>query len=149
MQERFERLSWAGPLVARLVAGVLFTVSGWGKIHGLTQFTAYLGSLGIPAPHLTAPFVAWVEFVYGAFLVAGFCCRLASLALLIDMIVALATVKLKGVTHVGDILYLPEVQLCALFFWLMVEGAGRISVDFEIRRFFVRHEEPVSFRKAA
>jgi hypothetical protein len=53
--------------------------------------------------------------------------------------VAIPTGRLRDVHSLGDFLYLPEVLLVALFFWLMVEGAGRISADYCLRRFAERH----------
>ena len=130
----FARFSWSAPLVARLVTGLLFATSGWGKINTLGKFTAEFTRLGIPSPEVLAPFVAWVEFIFGVFIVVGLMCRLASLALLIDMIVATATARMKEVHSIGDFLYLSEVLLCALLFWLIITGGGRVSIDYYLRR---------------
>jgi putative oxidoreductase len=111
------------------VTGVLFFVSGWGKIHNLGKFVTDFEGWGIPAPQVMAPFVGWAEFVFGALLMVGLLCRLASVAMLINMATAICVVKLKDVHTVGDFLYLPEVLLVALLFWLAIEGAGCVSVD--------------------
>ena len=123
-------LAWAPQLLARLVTGILFFISGWGKIQDLDKFRAELVGWKIPAPRLTAPFVAWSEFVFGALLIVGLFCRLASFAMLINMGMALFTVQIKKVHTLGDFVYLPEVSLIALLFWLTVEGGGRVSIDF-------------------
>lgn len=120
---------WAPPLLARVVVGTLFFVSGWGKLQNLPKFIADFTNWGIPAPHLMALFSAGAEFIFGAMLILGLLCRLASFALLIDMVVAICTVRLKDVHTLGDFLYLPEVLLVTLLFWLMCEGAGRVSTD--------------------
>jgi putative oxidoreductase len=122
-------LAWAPPLLARFVTGTLFFVSGWDKIHALEKFVTDFVRWGIPEPRLMAPFVAWSEFVFGALLIVGLLSRLASLAMLINMGMALFTVQIKAVHTVGNFLYLPEVSLLALLFWLMIEGAGIVSVD--------------------
>src|SRR5262245_44452324 len=59
------RLSWLPPAVARLTLGVVFALSGWGKLHGLDQVTQYFTELGIPAPAFQAAFVSGVELVGG------------------------------------------------------------------------------------
>jgi len=131
-------LSWAPPLLARLVTGILFFVSGWGKIHNLEKFVADFAGWGIPAPQVMAPFVGWAEFIFGALLIVGLLCRLASFAMLINMTVAICSVKIKDVHTIGDFLYLPEVLLVALLFWLMIDGAGRVSFDFLLGDFHLR-----------
>jgi putative oxidoreductase len=132
----FAKLSWAPPLLARLVAGFLFFDSGWGKLHNLQKFTADFAGLGIPSPELMAPFVASMEFACGGLLIVGLLSRFAALSMLFNMIVAIVTARLKDVSTLGDFLYLPEVELVALLFWLTVQGAGRVSIDFYVRRRF-------------
>jgi putative oxidoreductase len=132
----FAKLSWAPPLVARLVTGFLFFDSGWDKLQNLQKFTSNLTKLGIPSPELMAPFVASMEFACGGLLIVGFLSRFAALSMLFNMIVAIVTARLKDVSTLGDFLYLPEVELVALLFWLTVQGAGRVSIDFHVRRRF-------------
>jgi putative oxidoreductase len=122
-------LSWAPPLLARLVTGILFFVSGWDHIHNLSKFVADFTGWGIPAPQVMAPFVGWAEIVFGALLAIGLLCRLASFAMLFNMIVAIYTARIKDVHTLGDFLYLPEVLLVVLLFWLTIGGAGRVSFD--------------------
>jgi putative oxidoreductase len=122
-------ISWAPPLLARLVTGILFFTSGWGKIHNLQKFVSDFAGWGIPVPQVMAPFVGWSEFIFGGLLIIGLFSRVASLAMLINMGVAIYTVKMKDAHTIGDFLYMPEVLLVTLLFWLMVEGAGIVSVD--------------------
>src|SRR5262245_50603693 len=87
------RLRWLPPALARLILGWVFLWSGWGKLHALDDIIDFFRSLGIPAPQLQAPFVAGVEFVCGALLLAGLFTRLAAVPLVIVMIVAIITAK--------------------------------------------------------
>ena len=57
--------------------------------------------IGIPAPEVMAPFVGLVEIVCGTFLLAGFLTRLASIPLLIDISVAIATTKIPMLLKQG------------------------------------------------
>jgi putative oxidoreductase len=120
---------WAPPLLARLVTGVLFFDSGLGKIRNLDKFIGDFVGWGLPAPRFMAPFVAWSEFIFGALLIIGLFSRLSALAMLMNMMVAILTVKLKDIHTIGDFLYMPEVLLVALLFWIMIAGGGAISVD--------------------
>jgi putative oxidoreductase len=115
--------------VARLVVGFLFLISGWGKVGHIDKFVGDFAGWGFPAPQLLAPLAAWAEFLSGGLLIVGLLTRLASVAMMINMVVAIAAVRLKSVHTVGDFLYLPEVLLVALLFWLAVEGPGKVSVD--------------------
>lgn len=64
-------LSWVPQTATRLALGWVFVQSGWGKLHNLENAIGYFDSLGIPATHLQAPFVAGVELV-GGVLLLGF-----------------------------------------------------------------------------
>lgn len=75
-------------LLIRLYWGWQFTTTGLGKLHNLTGVTAYFTQLGLPFPHATAVFIAWLEFIGGILLVIGLLSRITALALAIDMIVA-------------------------------------------------------------
>ena len=59
------RFTWLGPLVVRLVIGVAFVVTGWGKLHNLDKVTEYFASLHIPLPGAQAAFVSTGERVGG------------------------------------------------------------------------------------
>jgi putative oxidoreductase len=81
-------------------------------------------------------FVSGVEFVGGSLLIVGFLSSLASVALFIDMLVAILTTKLsampKGLSPLNwldDFLYLPEVLYVLLFISLICSGPGKFSVD--------------------
>src|SRR5579862_5130781 len=127
-------------LLVRVSIGLLFAISGANKLFvaaGTQTMYKTLLEAKVPFPHLMTYFVSGIEFVGGSLLAVGLLSSLASLALLGDMLVAIATAKLstipKGISPVrwfDDLLYLPEV-LCVLFFiWLLCSGPGRFSVDY-------------------
>ena len=64
------RLGFVPPLLARIVLGVVFVQSGWGKLHDLDRVVAFFTELGIPAPQIQAPFVAGTELVCGTLALA-------------------------------------------------------------------------------
>jgi putative oxidoreductase len=89
--------------------------------------------------------VSGVEFVGGSLVTVGFLSSPASVALMIDMIVAiltntLATVPkgLSSLSWLDDVLYLPEVLYVLFFIWLICSGPGKFSVDFWLAGYLLR-----------
>jgi putative oxidoreductase len=119
-------------LVARVLVGLIFLTSGWGKIMGLSGFAAGMISNGVPAPlAYIAPFV---ECFGGLALILGFASRYAALALVIFTIAA-TWIAHRYWTYPAEQRALQSTQ-----FWknvaiigglvaLFVAGPGRLSVD--------------------
>src|SRR3954467_6496147 len=80
-------------LLIRLYWGWQFAIDGWGKLQHLDKVTDYFGTLNLPAPHMTAIFVARVEFLGGIFFAVGLGSRLVSLILFVNMTVAFWTAE--------------------------------------------------------
>ena len=123
------RLSFLPPLLSRVVIGVVFVHSGWGKLHHLDQVTRFFAGLGIPYPELQAPFVAGVELACGALVLAGLATRLAAAPLIGTMAVALATALLPKIDGISALFGLAEFLYLALLVQLAVGGAGAVSLD--------------------
>ena len=127
-------------LLVRVSIGLFFAISGANKLFsagGIKPVYDTLVAAKIPFPRQTAYFVAGVEFVCGSLLTVGFLSSPASVALMIDMIVAILTNTLatvpKGLSRLNwldDVLYLPEVLYVLFFIWLICSGPGKFSVDF-------------------
>jgi uncharacterized membrane protein YphA (DoxX/SURF4 family) len=107
---------------------------------GAGRFSA----IGIPAPHLMAPFVGAVEIVCGFCVIAGLFTRLAAIPLLIDISVAILSTKipiwlghgywhftLPGLKHYGLLSMLHEARTDISMFlgliFLLITGKGRSS----------------------
>jgi putative oxidoreductase len=125
---------WLAPLFARLVTGWVFLWSGWGKLHNLPTITESFVSWGIPYPQILTPFVSGVEFFGGIFLLLGLFTRISAGALGVTMIVAIKSAKWAEVDSLESLLGFDETEYLALFLWLAVAGAGRISVDWLLQR---------------
>jgi putative oxidoreductase len=95
----------------------------------LDKVAEFFASLGIPAPHLQAPFVAGVEFIGGTLILLGLFTRLAALPLMGTMVVAIITAKLHEVADYSDFLSLSEYLFIVLLLWLAIKGPGALSVD--------------------
>ena len=127
-------LAWLAPLFARLVTGWVFLWTGWGKLTHLPLVIDNFGTWGIPAPQVLAPFVSGVEFFGGILLLAGLLTRIAAGALGVVMIVAVLSVQWPDVDSLLTLLGLEEIMYLALFLWLAIAGAGRLSLDHLLER---------------
>jgi putative oxidoreductase len=123
---------------------VFFAISGGNKLfvaaHTRKMYKTIAGA-GIPFPHVVAYFVSSIEFICGSLLIIGLLSSLCCIALIFDMIAAIATVQLatiaKGLSFIDwldDFLYLPEVLYIIIFIWLICSGPGRVSVDHAVGR---------------
>ncbi len=86
-------------LLMRVSIGLFFAISGARKLFvASSRQTMYetLITAKIPFPNLMTFFVSSVEFVGGSLVAAGFLSSLASVALLVDMVVAILTTKLSA-----------------------------------------------------
>jgi len=127
-------------LLVRVSIGLFFAISGANKLFvagGIKPVYDTLVKAKIPFPHSTAYFVAGVELVGGSLVAFGFLSSPSSVALLIDMVVAIlseaiSTVPkgLSALNWLDDFLYLPEVLYVLFFIWLVCSGPGKFSVDY-------------------
>lgn len=123
-----------GLLLLRTMVGWVFLSEGIQKF----LFPAALGAgrfakIGIPAPHLSGPFVGLVEIICGAMLIFGFATVLATIPLLIDIVVAIATTKLSVLGKQGfwSTMHDGRTDFCMLLGLLAIAllGAGSLSLD--------------------
>lgn len=122
-------LLWLGPLVARVIVGYVFMLTGWAKLHNLPRMTELFTGWGIPFPQVMTPVASGIECFGGLALILGFCTRVAGGALAVVMIVAVLAVKLVDVDSLETLFGFEEAAYFAIFFWLSIHGAGKVSVD--------------------
>jgi putative oxidoreductase len=132
---------WLGALIGRLAVGLLFFLSGRGKLfvaERREQMRETLVAARIPFPGVNAIFVSTVEFVFGVLLILGALTPLTCVLLGCVMIVAIATSAIKnikappGLDWLSEFLYLPEVLYLVILFWLFLSGPGWFSFDYLI-----------------
>lgn len=128
---RNDTLVNAATLVGRTGLGLLFVVSGFGKITGFAGTAAYMASKGMPMAEALLVGAIAVELVGGLLLVAGFKARWAALAIAAFLVPttlifhspvgpeaqAQMTQFLKNLSIFGGMLY------------VAASGAGAWSVD--------------------
>src|SRR5690348_17345609 len=140
----------ASTLLLRLMAGGVFLWEGILKFVYVNQGVGRFTKLGIPFPHFSADFVAWLEIVGGLLLLSGLMTRLIAIPFIIEMIVAILSTKISMYLgrsplplppvppQVGMWAVLHEVRseyaqlLTALF--LLVNGPGEWSLDAVLQR---------------
>jgi len=130
--ELFDRLraaSWIPALLTRLFVGYFFMETGSAKIHNLDTFAMRFAQWGIPHPAFNAALSAYTEFLGGALTILGMGMRFVSIPMIINMIVAILTVKLKNVSGLDDFVELDEPLYALSFVWLFFAGAGWLSID--------------------
>ena len=129
----------------RLMAGGVFLWEGVLKFVYTNQGIGRFTKIGIPVPHVMAPFIAVLEIVGGLLLLAGFLTRFISIPFVIEMLVAMASTKIAlylgrsplplppAPPTVGIWAVLHEIrsdwaQLLSVLF-LGIVGPGRWSLD--------------------
>ncbi len=123
-------------LFVRLYWGYQFMVDGWGKLTHLAKVTEYFGSLGLPAPHMTAVFVSVLELVGGFLLAIGLGSRLIAFLLTCNMTVAYITGDREALLSIFS--DPDKFAAAAPFTYLMASlivlifGPGRYSLDYLI-----------------
>lgn len=137
-----DRLNRAGAdqvvLVGRILIGVIFAVSGFGKLTGLAAFAAVLESRGIPAsngiPMILAAVGAAVETFGGLALMLGLAIRPAALLMVAFVVVA------TGLSHrfwefegaarrAQEISFEKNVAIAGGLLLLFATGGGRFALD--------------------
>jgi putative oxidoreductase len=114
-------------LALRLALGVVLVGHGSHKVYGhMHEYAGYISGLGLPA--WLGYVSALTEFVGGILLILGLFTRCASIAVFINMCVAIARVHWKhGLLGAGGYEY--PLALAAIAFALIFYGGGAISID--------------------
>ena len=126
-------------ILIRFLVGAVFLSEGIQKFLfpdalGVGRFI----KIGIPAPQIMASFVGVVEILFGGLLLLGLFTRLASIPLLIDIGVAIATTKVPMLLKDGfwKTAHEARTDYCMVLglIFLMISGGGPWSLDSFLRR---------------
>ena len=138
-------------LVLRVVVGVVFLAHGSQKlfVFGFGGVTHAFAGMGVPAPALTGPLTALVEFFGGLALITGLLTRIAGLGITLTMLGAISFVHLSQGFFAPKGIELPLTLLGGAI-TLAIAGAGRFSLDHLIAaRRGVSAIEPARARRVA
>jgi uncharacterized membrane protein YphA (DoxX/SURF4 family) len=139
-------------VLVRLLVGVVFASEGIQKfIYPDALGAGRFAKIGIPTPQVMGPFVGIVEVLCGLLILAGLLTRVATIPLIIDMLVALASTKVPilighgylsfanpstSQTGFWSMLHEARTDISMLLgsIFLLLVGAGGWSADMVIRR---------------
>jgi putative oxidoreductase len=123
------RQAW-GITIVRVAVGGVFLPHGYQKLFvwGVAGVSAFLATLGLPAPMPAAVVLTLVEFGGGLALLLGLYTRWAAGLLAIDMLVAVVTVHLRNGFFAPEGFEYP-LTLLAASLALVFLGSGPASVD--------------------
>ena len=135
-------------LLIRLMAGGVFFMEGVLKFVYVNQGVGRFTKLGFPFPETIAHFIAVGEIIGGLFLIFGLFTRITAFYFIIQMIVAVISTKpdlFMGTSPLPLPASPPKIGFWAVeheirsdyaqiltCLFLLIEGAGRRSIDFVI-----------------
>ena len=124
-----------GLLLGRVLLGVIFVNSGFGKLMHLEAFGQSLASRGVPMSGPLSVLGALVEFLGGIAVVIGLQVRWASALMILFVIVA--TLISHRYWEIADAAgrraqetqFMKNLSILGGFLLLMASGGGRFSLD--------------------
>jgi putative oxidoreductase len=114
-------------LLARVLMGALFVVSGIQKFQGIDGVAGYITSAGLPAAVALAWFAAVVEVVLGAMIILGIYFRSATLFLAVFVLII--SFPFHGPNAwaqdpMQQVMFLKNMAIVAGLLFMMAHGAG-------------------------
>jgi putative oxidoreductase len=116
-------------LVGRILLSAIFLISGFGKLTAISGTAGYFGSLGLPAPTVTAVVVGLIELLGGIAILIGFQTRIVA------WVLAIFTLATGLVAHTGwadqmqMVQFLKNLGITGGFLLLASSGPGAYSID--------------------
>jgi putative oxidoreductase len=113
------------PFVGRLLIGLPFAMSGFGKLAAYGPTTEKISAVGLPVPPLAFAVAVAVELGGGLLLIAGFRVRLVAVALALFTLVAAVSFH----SNFADQNQTKNIMLAGGLLQIAAFGAGTISID--------------------
>jgi putative oxidoreductase len=117
------------PFVGRLLIGLPFAMSGFGKLAAYGKTTAMIGAVGLPFPPLAYAVAVVLELGGGLLLVAGYQVRIVAAALALFSIAAGVCFHNNFADQNQMIHFLKNVMMAGGLFQIAAFGAGAFSLD--------------------
>jgi putative oxidoreductase len=116
-------------LLARILMGALFVISGVQKFQNIEMVTGYIGSAGLPAAALLAWLAAALEVLAGVAIMVGYYFKEAALALVVFVVLA-SFIFHNPSTWDGEggqmqqMMFLKNMAIAAGLLFMAAHGAG-------------------------
>lgn len=121
-------------LVGRILLGLIFVVSGFGKIAGFGGAVGYIASKNLPLPQLVALLTICVEVGGGLALLSGFMTRQAALGLAVFSLLAALIFHNFWAAPEAQFMnqfvnFMKNVSIAGGMLMLAAFGPGAVSLD--------------------
>ena len=117
------------PFLGRLLIGLPFVMSGFGKLAAYGKTTAMIAAVGLPAPQLAFAVAVLVELGGGVLLVLGYQVRPVAIAQAIFAIAAAVSFHNNFADQNQMIHFLKDVMITGGLLQIVAFGAGAFSID--------------------
>ncbi|WP_460145127.1 DoxX family protein [Pseudomonas sp. S2_A02] len=124
-----------GLTILRIFVGIIFAAHGSQKLfgafggYGIAGTAQYMESIGLAPGHLMAILAGGTEFFGGLALIIGLLARPAALGLTFLSLVAIFTVHISNGLFMANNGYEFALALLGGSLAVLIEGAGKLSVD--------------------
>ncbi|WP_223483778.1 DoxX family protein [Pseudomonas sp. A-RE-19] len=124
-----------GLTILRIFVGIIFAAHGSQKLfgafggYGIAGTAQYMESIGLAPGHLMAIMAGGTEFFGGLALIIGLLARPAALGLTFLSLVAIFTVHIGNGLFMANNGYEFALALLGGSLAVLIEGAGKLSVD--------------------
>lgn len=135
LKSLFSTRAGYGITVLRMIVGLIFMAHGSQKLfglfggYGLEGTGQYMASLGLNPGYLMALLSGSAEFFGGLALFLGLLVRPAAVVLMVMLVVAILSVHIHNGLFMANNGYEFGLALLGAAVAVLIEGAGRLSVD--------------------
>ncbi len=121
-------------LFSRIILAIGFYKPAMMKIGNVSGIAEWFGGMAYPLPMLSAVLATTTEVLGVILLVLGLGTRLITVPLMFVMLIAIFTVHLSNGFAAGDNGFEIPLYYFMMLFTLMVNGGGKISLDYLLFR---------------
>jgi putative oxidoreductase len=135
LKSLFSTRAGYGIAVLRIIVGIIFMAHGSQKLfgmfggYGLEGTGQYMASLGLNPGYLMALLSGSAEFFGGLALFLGLLARPAAVVLIVMLVVAILSVHIHNGLFMANNGFEYGLVLLGVAVAVLIEGAGRLSVD--------------------
>lgn len=114
-------------VIARMMLGHLFLITGWQKIGGYEGTQGYMESVGVPG--MLLPLVILLELGAGLAIIIGWQTKLAAASLALFTIASAVLFHHNFSDQMQTIMFMKNIAISGGLMLLAVYGAGACSLD--------------------